>query len=169
MINVLGLNTRVPYHALFYSFVFGGSVFHSFVVSPIAFKVLPRQEFGRLQNHIFPGYFLGQTLAPLVLGLTTPLKLCPFSIGVLAVSGLAGALNYFVLLPSCQQIKVEREKLVADKKHEKNENGVSVPTKEYTELNKKFGFYHGISTLLNFGSIVTLGIYGLLLSKRMIK
>lgn len=168
MISRLGLNTKAPYHFLFYSVVFGGSVFHSFIVSPIAFKHLSRQEFSNLQNKVFPFYFLGQALSPLVLGLSTPLRLCPFTIGLLTLSSVTGAINYFLLLPWCQQIKEQRNKLVSDKLHEVIENGEVKPSAEMIRLNKQFGKYHGISSLVNVFSILSLGVYGIVLSKRLI-
>lgn len=167
MIAALGLNTTAPYHLFIYSVALGGSVFHSFVVSPLAFKHLPRQEFGNLQNKVFPGYFIGQSVIPIVLGLTSPFKLCPFLTGILALSGLAGALNYLVLLPVCHNIKEQRDKLVANKLHETLEDGEVKPSDKYVELSKKFGMYHGISSLLNIVSIATLAVYGSILSKRL--
>lgn len=169
MISKLGLNTSAPYHFLLYSLTFGGGVFHSFIVSPIAFKNLKREEFGLLQNKVFPIFFLGQTISPVLLALSAPLTLCPFTLGLLSISGLSGAANYFLLLPWCKQIKEERSKLIADKKHEKIENGEVKPTDEYKRLNSKFGKYHGVSTLINLLSIGALGFYGIVLSKRLIR
>lgn len=169
MIATLGLNTGAPYHLFLYSVALGGSFFHSFVVSPIAFKHLPREQFSNLQNKIFPNYFIGQAVLPVVLALTTPLKLCPFLTGTLALSGVAGALNYFVLLPICRNLKEEREKLVADKLHETIENGEVKPSDKYIEVSKSFGKYHGISSLLNLVSIGSLAVYGTVLAKRLIR
>ncbi|RCK63650.1 hypothetical protein Cantr_09693 [Candida viswanathii] len=166
MIAQLGLNTRVPYHFLFYSLTFGGSAFYSFIVSPLVFKKLPREEFSNLQNKVFPTYFTGQTLAPIILGLAQPLAYCPFTIGLLAASSIGGALNYFWLLPVCQKIKEERNKLVADKQ---DVGADGQPTEEFKKLNKKFGLYHGISTLINIVSIVSLGVYGVVLAKGLTK
>lgn len=168
MIARLGLNTKAPYHFLLYSIIFGGSTFHSFILSPIAFKNLSRAEFSNLQNKVFPIYFLGQALSPLLLGLTTPLRLCPFTIGLLAFSSATGMINYFVLLPWCKQIKDQRNKLVSDKLHETIEGGESKPTEEMIRLNKQFGKYHGISSLVNLLSIFSLGVYGVVLSKRLL-
>ncbi|RLV83478.1 putative mitochondrial outer membrane protein [Meyerozyma sp. JA9] len=167
MIATLGLNTGAPYHLFLYSIALGGSVFHSFVVSPLAFKHLPREEFGKLQNKVFPTYFIGQAVVPLVLGLTSPFRLCPFSTGVLAISGIAGALNYFVLLPICRNIKQQRDELVANKLHETIEGGEVKASDKYTELNKKFGKYHGISSVLNLLSIASLAVYGTVMAKRL--
>jgi hypothetical protein len=163
MINRLGLNTRVPYHFLFYSVVFGGSTFYSFIVSPIVFKKLPREEFSNLQSQVFPTYFIGQTVSPLILALTTPLRGCPVTATLLALSSISGALNYFWLLPACKTIKEERMKLVADKL-DKDESGEF--TEEYKKVSKQFGKYHGISSLFNLVSVVTLGVYGVLLTSR---
>lgn len=75
MIAQLGLNTKIPYHFLFWGVAFGGSSFYSFIVSPLVFKKLPREEFSNLQTQVFPTYFSGQIVAPIILGLTSPLKL----------------------------------------------------------------------------------------------
>lgn len=163
MFAKLGLNTSAPYHVLIYSLIFGASTFHSFILSPIAFKHLKREDFGNLQNKIFPTYFLAQTATPILLGLTAPFKLCPFGIGLLAVSGIAGAVNYFVLLPLCQRIKEERTKL------QKELGAEAEPTEELIALNKRFGFAHGISSLANLISIVALGFYGPYLTRGLVK
>ncbi|CAI5757095.1 unnamed protein product [Candida verbasci] len=162
MINQLGLNTRIPYHFLFYSLAFGGSAFYSFIVSPLVFKKLTREEFSNLQNKVFPTYFQGQILSPIIIGLTTPLKWCPFSLGLLALSTIGGTLNYLWLLPKCQQIKEERNKYLADKLGDENSEG-------YKALSKQFGKYHGISTLINIISIFSLGIYGVTLANGLTK
>lgn len=167
MINKLGLNTTLPYHFLFYSLAFGGSAYYSYIVSPLVFKKLPRQEFSNLQSQVFPTYFIGQTLAPIALALTTPVTTCKQGIVAgLAVSSIAGALNFFILLPICKRIKEQRNELIADKK-DKNDQGEI--TEEFNALNKKFGMYHAISSLLNLISVVSLGLYGCSLTKSMSK
>ncbi|KAK6455518.1 uncharacterized protein RJT20DRAFT_128774 [Scheffersomyces xylosifermentans] len=166
MLTKLGLNTTVPYHFLFYSVVFGGTSFYSYVVSPIVFKKLPREQFSSLQTTVFPYYFLTQSVAPIVLALTSPLKLCPFTIGLFAASSLGGLVNYLFLLPRTHAIKEKRDKLHAEKA-DKTESGEH--TEEYASLTKQFGAYHGSSLLANLVSVATLGFYGLLLAKRLIK
>lgn len=151
----LGLNTVRPYHFLLYSLAFGGSAFYSFVVSPLVFKKLPRAEFSNLQKQVFPAYFLGQAVSPLLLALTSPFK-CPLHLGLLVASSLCGALNYFVLLPKCSKIKEDKQKLIDQKLDD---------TPEFAQLSKRFGTLHGISMALNLVSIVSLGVYGLFLNK----
>lgn len=160
------MSVKGAVNLLLYSVAFGGGIMHSYIVSPIAFKHLKREEFSNLQNKVFPLYFIGQTALPVLIGLTSPL--CPVHVApVLAVSAIAGALNYFWVLPVCKNIKEERAKLVADKKHEQVVDGETVPTEEFTNLNKSFGKYHGISSVLNLVSLVTLGAYGFFLSKKL--
>lgn len=156
---------KAAVNLLLYSVAFGGGIMHSFIVSPIAFKVLQREEFSVLQNKVFPYYFMGQVAAPLLLGLTSPVT-CNVALSLLGVSSLAGAANLFWCLPKCKNIKEERNKLVADKKHEQIVDGVPKPTDEYTALSKQFGKYHGFSSLFNLVSLVTLGAYGVILSTR---
>lgn len=154
-ITQLGLNTVRPYHFLLYSLAFGGSTFYSFIVSPLVFKKLPRAEFSNLQAQVFPSYFIGQAISPLILALSSPFR-CPLHLGLLIASSICGALNYFVLLPKCSQIKIEKQKLIDQKLDDSS---------EFKVLSKQFGKYHGISSALNLISIVTLGIYGLLLNR----
>lgn len=149
---------------LLYSVAFGGGVMHSYIVSPIAFKYLAREEFSNLQNKVFPIYFIGQTAAPLLLGATSPV-LTNVALSLLGVSLVAGALNYFWCLPTCKRIKDERNKLIADKKHEHVVDGETKPTDEVLALNKQFGMYHGFSSLFNLVSLLTLGAYGVLLAR----
>lgn len=165
MVSLLGLlGTKAPYHLLAYSIAFGGSAFYSYFASPIAFKVLKREEFGILQNSIFPAYFLGQTIAPIILALTTPGKLCPFTGTLFALSALGGAINYFYLMPVCRKIKEERLALI--------NNQLDIvdgeETAEYKRLTKQFGMHHGLSLLANLVSVATLGVYGLVLAKRLV-
>ncbi|CAK7897288.1 hypothetical protein CAAN1_04S03180 [[Candida] anglica] len=163
MFRRLGLHTRAPYHVFLYSLIFGATTFHSFILSPIAFKLLKREDFGNLQNKIFPGYFIAQTISPVLLGLTAPYTVCPFGIGVLATSAVAGALNYFVLLPWCHSIKEERVKL------QKELGADAEPTEELVNLNKKFGRAHALSSIANMVSIFTLAIYGTYLTRSLNK
>lgn len=165
MVSILGLlGTKAPYHLFVYSIAFGGSAFYSYFASPIAFKVLKREEFGVLQNNVFPTYFLGQAIAPIILALTKPGKLCPFTGTLFALSALGGAINYFYLMPVCRKIKEQRLALIS--------NNLDVidgeETAEYKKLTKQFGMYHGLSLLANLVSVATLGVYGLVLSKRLV-
>ena len=159
ILSIIGLNNRAAYHLFLYSLNFGGSIFHSFLLSPMAFKYLPKQEFGNLQNKVFPIYFVGQAILPILLALTSPLKLCPFTAGLLSTSGLCGAINFLVLLPLTQKVINERHNLAKDQKSE---------TKEMHDATKVFGIYHGISSLLNLFSIISLGLYGSALSRRLV-
>lgn len=148
---------------LLYSVALGGGVVHSYVVTPILFKHLPLEHFSNLQNKVFPTYFLGQVLLPATMALTTPLPLRVAG-PVLAASGLSGALNLYWVLPVCKKVK-EQKKLEAEKKHEEILDGHKVSTPEYRALSKKFGMYHGILSLLNLVSLLTLLVYGWQLAK----
>lgn len=133
---------------------------HSYIVSPIAFKYLKREEFSLLQNKVFPIYFAGQAVVPVLIGLTSPIATrCSYSI--LAVSAVAGLLNYLWVLPVCKQVKEQRNKLAAEKKHEVVVDGQTRPSDEMAALNKKFGAYHGISSLFNLVSLFSLAVYGI--------
>jgi hypothetical protein len=55
-------SSLAPYHLLSYASVTGITLWHSFIGGPIAFKVLPRQQFGLLQSKLFPIYFSLQSV-----------------------------------------------------------------------------------------------------------
>lgn len=159
------MSVKASVNLLLLSLAFGGGVVHSFIVSPIAFKHLPRESFSELQNKVFPLYFAGQTLLPLGLAVTTPVAIhCAGPL--LGVSALGGALNLLWVLPVCRDIKEQRKKLIAEKKHEQIVDGEVRPSDAMALLNKQFGMYHGISSLLNMASILSLGVYGYVLAKR---
>ncbi|KAG7191514.1 uncharacterized protein KQ657_003109 [Scheffersomyces spartinae] len=145
MVFPVGLKNSVSLFV--YSVTFGGGFFYSFIASPIAFQELERSQFSKVQSKVFPIYFLGQTVAPIIIGLTSAIKLCPFTKGALAVLSFCGALNCFWLLPVCRSIKEERVALEKE-------------GKDTSEVTKRFGKFHGISTLVNMLSIISLGAYG---------
>ncbi|KAI5967660.1 hypothetical protein CANMA_002840 [Candida margitis] len=164
IINQLGLNTRVPYHFLFYSLSFGGTAFYSYIVSPVLFKELPRGDFSKVQSKVFPCYFKYQILAPLLLAAVTPFKYCPIAIGTLAIASLSGIVNLFYLEPKCHAIKEERIKLASAGK-EKKDNGE--PSDEMQALTTSFRRWHGLSMLVNNLSVLSLAVYGLTVAKRL--
>lgn len=157
--NAPTASVKSAVHLLLYSVAFGGGIMHSYIVSPIAFKHLKREEFSRLQNKVFPLYFLCQAVVPAVIGLTSPIA-GRSSYSILGASAVAGLLNYLWVLPVCQQVKEQRAKLVAEKRHEQVVDGETKPSEEMALLNKKFGMYHGFSSLFNLVSLATLGVYG---------
>lgn len=164
--EALGLHSRVPYHFLATAVAIGGPAFYSFVASPIMFKKLPREEFGKVQSEIFPTYFLAQTFAPVVLRALSPFRMCPISSALLIVSSLGGALNYLWLLPKCHAIK-EQRKALQDAKKDVQANGE--PTERYAALTKQFGMFHGISTLINMALILAVGLYGVFVSRGLVR
>lgn len=139
---------------------------HSYIVSPLAFKHIAREEFGKLQNKVFPSYFVGQAIAPIILGLTAPAKF-RMMLPVLAASAIAGALNRLWLLPVCHKLKDDLQKLTASKEDEVIVDGKIEPSAAYKAVKKQFGMYHGLSMLCNTISIVTLGAYGVGLATKL--
>ncbi|CDK24124.1 unnamed protein product [Kuraishia capsulata CBS 1993] len=153
--------TLAPYHVLGFSLLYGTTTFHSYISSPIAFKVLPRKEFGVLQKHIFPGYFLAQSVGPILIGLTAPYTLATAGIASLVVSSLGGLVNYAYLLPKTQGIKEQRLAL--------NEDEAAEPSAEMKKLTSQFGKFHGLSLLFNLVSFLGLTVYGFQLTKGLLK
>jgi len=85
-----------PYHLLSYASVTGLTLWHSFVGGPVAFKVLPRPQFGLLQSKLFPIYFLSQSVLNGICLLTTSNRngRITFAIGL-----VGGLLNLVIVGP----------------------------------------------------------------------
>lgn len=160
------LLSTAPYHLLMYSMIFGTTAFHSYISAPIAFKVLPRKEFGLLQNSIFPGYFLAQSITPVLIGLTAPYALTTGAYISLGVTSISGAINYFGLLPWTHRVKEKRFALEAKEGKDCREEPISP---EMASLNKEFGKSHGLSLLLNMASFIGLTSYGFILTAGLLR
>lgn len=89
-------SSPAPYHLLSYASVTGITLWHSFIGGPIAFKNLPRQQFGLLQSKLFPVYFSLQSVLNGVCLITAPNRNARiiFLIGV-----VSGMLNLAVVGP----------------------------------------------------------------------
>ncbi|TFY83325.1 hypothetical protein EWM64_g699 [Hericium alpestre] len=158
------------YH-LGFSFLYGMSVWVTFFGGVIAFKTLPRQQFGALQHRTFPIYF------NLSIAITTGLLAAwtlknPSIISrytefgapdvtqayALATILVAQALNSLVIGPVTSSTMFARHKLEKEEGKAYNEEGVSEKMKA---LNKKFARLHGYSSLANLTSVIALTFHGL--------
>jgi len=154
-----------------YGWAFGMSVWVTFFGGIIAYKTLPRQQFGNLQHKTFPIYFLTTiglsagllslwtSAHPEVLSnLTRPSVASVAQAYALAAAGLNQSFNYFVVGPLTSKTMFQRQKLEKEEGKAYNEQGVSEDMKA---LNKRFGMLHGLSSLANLGSVIALGFHGL--------
>lgn len=149
-------------HLLFYSFVFGGTTFYSYVASPLAFKSLDKEGFSTLQHKVFPYFFQMQSISPLILGLTAPMHLQWAPLITLTTASISGCLNLFWLLPWTQRVKADRKRL------SKELSGDELEAKD-APLRKEFGKSHGLSLLFNLTNVLGMLAYGCYLAKGLIK
>lgn len=148
-------------HLFSWAFVWGGTGYYSYVASPIAFKTLEREQFSKLQNKVFSHYFLGEAVAPILIGLTAPYALTTGALVTLGAAVVGGAANAFWLLPVTKSLKEQRWAL----EHE----GKGPETEEHKAVTKQFGKFHGVSLLFNAVNFVALTTYGFILTKNIIK
>jgi hypothetical protein len=162
------LSTLAPYHLLSYSLLFGATTYQSFFSGIVAFKTLPYNHFSALQGRIFPCYFSGQTALSCFLLLTRPIDFAENAqpaLLTLAVSAATSLLNLSVLSPLTRRIMEARRKQEGiDGKSCQDPN----PSDEMRSLNKRFGKIHGISVLLNLAGIISLALYGIILSDHIV-
>ncbi|KAK6360863.1 hypothetical protein TWF730_006979 [Orbilia blumenaviensis] len=172
-------------HLLSYSFLFGTQIWHSFIGGIISFRVLPRAYFGALQRRLFPIYFSLQLILSLSLLLTTPASLKTLqpskTYGFLLTILTTSLLNSVVAGPITTKIMDKRKEQEvfdgrsydgkklpgvnegAERGGDKENEEVRVG-EEMKVLNRKFGMWHGISSLFNIGSVVGTVGYGVLLA-----
>lgn len=154
-----------PLHLLGYSIVFGATCYQSFFAGIVAYKALPLEGFSALQNRIFPGYFAIQTVGTIFLLLTRPFVTSRVQNVALGVSLAAALINLGVILPKSQKISAARATQAAAEGKSWRDPTAS---DELKALNRQFGKLHGISVLLNFASVFSLGTYGATLGSRLL-
>ena len=89
-------SSLAPYHLLSYASLTGLTLWHSFIGGPIAFKVLPRQQFGLLQSKLFPIYFSLQTILNGVCFITTSNRNARI---IFLIGGVSGLINLAIVGP----------------------------------------------------------------------
>jgi len=171
--DISALITVKSAYLLAYSWLFGMSLWVSFFGGVIAYRALPRPQFGVLQRRTFSVYFL--TSIFLSSGLLASWTINhpevknhlgnPFVADVLQVYALATVLlgqgmNYFVIGPLASSVmfKRHRQEKAEGKNYNDSEPGISA---EMKALNSRFAQLHGISSLANLGAVVALAFHGL--------
>jgi len=165
LVNINGL------YLVGYAWLFGMSIWISFFGGVIAFKSLPRHQFGALQHKTFPVYFVLSILLssgllsawvlnhPDVLThITQPNVADVAQAYTLGVVLLSQSINYFVIGPLTSKTMFQRQKLEKEEGKVHNDPGVSA---DMRALNHRFGALHGISSLANLGAVIALGFHGL--------
>ncbi|KAF9535468.1 hypothetical protein CPB83DRAFT_888178 [Crepidotus variabilis] len=166
-------------YLLGYSWLFGMSVWISFFGGVIAYKTLPRQQFGQLQHKTFPIYFvlsLGISSSLLAIWIAkhpdvTSQLTRPTLADVAQVYALGSVLfnqglNKFVVGPLTSSTMFARHKLEKEEGKVYSDPGVS---QDMLKLNRRFGMLHGISSLANLFSVISLVFHGLYIGKAGVK
>jgi len=165
------LNVEALYF-LIYSYIFGSTIYVSFIGGTIAFKALPRQQFGALQAKSWPVHF-GTTLVLdlVLLGLWTsshPDIVSAISdvqhvdvaqAHALILIALCSTLNLFVVGPYTAKVWLERFRLQREEQSDENKNTQVSP--ELKALNIRFGYLHAVSASVNLGVLISLIFHGL--------
>ncbi|OSD05923.1 hypothetical protein PYCCODRAFT_1431742 [Trametes coccinea BRFM310] len=154
-----------------YAWLFGMTLWVTFIGGTIAFKTLPRQQFGNLQHRTFPIYFvLSIALSSSLLGLWVyshpsvlqnylhPTQGDVAQAYALAAVVLSQASNHAIIGPLTSKTMFKRHKLEKEEGKAYNEPNVSA---EMKALNKLFAQLHGISSLANLTAFLALLFHGL--------
>ncbi|KAK9492257.1 hypothetical protein V1508DRAFT_356044 [Lipomyces doorenjongii] len=162
------LSTTAPYHLFAYSILFGSTVYQSFFVGITAYRALPRQHFSALQLKIFPPYFAMQTVVPGFLLLTAPFSVASdkLSLSSLVIAGATGLVNLMYIGPRTVKLMNLRKAQETKEGKKSYEDDVSEDMKK---LNKEFGIVHGISTIVNLGTLFVTAFYGVILAEAIVK
>jgi len=154
-----------------YSWLFGTTMWVTFFAGVIAYRTLPKHQFGALQHRVFPVYFLKSiVLSSGLLGywaikhpdiqtnLLDPLVPNVLQAYALATVLLGQGANYFIIGPLTSKTMFKRHKLEKEEGKTYNEPGVSA---EMKSLNSKFSQLHAVSSLTNLAVVFALGFHGL--------
>ncbi|KAK7694322.1 hypothetical protein QCA50_001504 [Cerrena zonata] len=174
--TVLGLFNLKSGYLFGYSWLLGMSIWNSFIGGFIAYRALPRQQFGALQHRIFPVYFnlsillSGGLLAlwarshpAVVEHIQNPLVADVAQAYTLAAVVFLQGSNRFVVGPLTSKTMFQRHKLEKAEGKSYNEKGVSA---EMKAINKKFAQLHGISSLANLFSFFAVAFHGLWIANK---
>jgi len=165
LFNVKGLYT------LSFSFIFGMSIWVTFIGGVITRRVLAREHFTPLQQRIFPMYFTLSTLTSTGLLLawirnhgnviahiadpTVPEVSQAYALAIVAVSH---TLNTVWFGPATSKLSSARLKLEKQEGKDPRDANASA---EMKALNAKFARTHGYSSLANLVSFLALVFHGL--------
>ena len=169
-----------------YGTLLGSTLFETFVSGIVAFKTLPRAQFGQLQKNVFPIYFAGQTILPVVLAITYPpsttSSLSPSTSYPSIATILDPSNRYSVLLPlstlficglaNWAFVGPMTSRTMQLRKHQETRDGKKSfdhgpHSEEMKRLNRRFGILHGVSSLFNVVSVFVCLGYGWHLGSRL--
>ncbi|KAI0004128.1 hypothetical protein BJV74DRAFT_425387 [Russula compacta] len=169
--TLFGLFNLRGLYTLGFSFTFGMSLWVTFIGGIIAYKALPRHQFGSLQQRTFPIYFnlnalisSGLLLAwirnhsAVITHITDPTVPDVTQAYALAVVAVSQALNSFWLGPATSKLFAVRLKLEKAEGKDAHDPDVSSDMKT---LNAKFARLHGYSSLANLVAFLSLAFHGL--------
>jgi len=169
--TLLGLLNFRSLYTLGFSFIFGMSLWVTFIGGIIAYKTLPRQQFASLQHHTFPVYFKfnaivssgllfawirnHSTIIAQLAHPTVPDVCQAYTLGVVAI---AHTLNIVWFGPATSKLLTARLKLEKEEGKDAHDPNVSADMKK---LNAKFARLHGYSSLANLIAFIAIGFHGL--------
>ncbi|GBF99577.1 hypothetical protein Rsub_12202 [Raphidocelis subcapitata] len=153
-------------HVLAYGTLLGTIVFNTFVVGLTMFKNMPRQTFGKVQSKMFPQYFALTTGAALVLLAAhalapTGLVLSAPGVNALVAVVALSAVNWLAIEPYVTGMMFARYDIENKPVKTADDEG------EIKRLYKKFGMWHGISSLNNLGVLAATVAYGWVLAAKL--
>ncbi|GBG65427.1 hypothetical protein CBR_g50787 [Chara braunii] len=150
-------------HLMAFATAFGSSLWATFIGGVIAFRCLPRHQFGMLQSKLFPAYFrvvlTCVSVCLMALGLTHPFTKTAaaaerLQFWILSGSAVATAINLVLLEPWTTKIMFQRHKIEREAGLG-GEVGLSRNREEaktnpaLAAINKRFGIVHGLSSMCN--------------------
>lgn len=165
--TVLSPQGAAMVHLLAYGTLLGSVVFNTFVVGLTMFGNMPRQMFGRVQAKMFPKYFGLTTAAIFVLlaghGMSDA-GLVMEAPGVRELATAAGlsVLNMLLIEPYVTRLMFKRYDI--ENKPAKTAEDES----QIKALYKKFGAWHGISSMNNLGVLACAVAYAWVIASKLV-
>ncbi|KDQ20660.1 hypothetical protein BOTBODRAFT_314692 [Botryobasidium botryosum FD-172 SS1] len=172
--TIRGLCTLDALYKLTFAFVFGATLWVTFIAGFIALATLPRRQFGSLQARTTPVLFKICTVSSVSLlaiwvwkhpevleRASEPTHSEVAQAYALAASAVFSGFNLTYVLPNSRRVMFARHKLEREERKSYTDPGVSPRMKD---LSKQFAMWHTINSLASIGLVVCILFHGLWLS-----
>lgn len=152
-------------HLLVYSIQLGSMIWMSFIQGILLFKKLSKQQFSIVQSILFPIYFILCTLGLTTLSVVYYINnktIYDIHINNLLLMLLFSLCNQLYIGPKTTQLMWNKHHIERELNNNNNsDNNNTTNKQQLITLNKQFGMYHGISSLLNLLIVIGLLLHGI--------
>lgn len=152
-------------HVLSYGTLLGTTLFQTFIVGPVQFTTIPRQQFGNIQAKLTPIYFGIQVVTAAACYFTVSDTTGTYNeLLALGVTALGSLINLLLVGPKTTSIMQRRHKMERLTNTKYDDVEVS---DEMRKVNRQFNVMHSVGATINVVSVVALLAHGIHLGHKL--